>query len=137
MKVKSFIAVVMLFFAIQSVVQADDVREKLRFKPGHSSTAKEGCVVGAGRDEYSLEARQGQTMTVSIESEADNAVFEIYYLSGGILEPVEGAASQDGDGAVRYWKGALPGEDGELTRYKIRVGKVRGNACYTLTVRID
>lgn len=119
-----------------SLVSAEGVSKEIKFQAGHSSATQKGCVVGADTDEYSLSAQAGQTMTVTIDSEEDNAVFNIFYWSDDILEPVEGAADQEGGSAVKHWKGQLPGEDGKTTRYEIEVGKERGNACYTLKVSI-
>ncbi len=118
------------------VVHAEGASEEIKFRAGHNSAIQKGCVVGADTDEYSLGARAGQSMTVSIDSEEDNAVFNIFYWSDDVLEPVEGAADQDGGSAVKHWKGQLPGKEGKNTRYKIVVGKERGNACYTLKVSI-
>jgi hypothetical protein len=109
------------------LAHAEGVDKAIKFQAGHSAATQKGCVVGAGA---------GQSMTVHIDSEEDNAVFNIFYRVDDVLEPVEGAADQDGGSAVKHWKGRLPGEAGEITEYKIEVGKERGNACYTLKVSI-
>ncbi|MEZ5671341.1 MAG: hypothetical protein R3E08_02770 [Thiotrichaceae bacterium] len=129
-------ATFLLFFAVQGAVQAEGVSKEIKFKSGHSSSVEKGCVVGADTDEYTLEAHQGQTMSVSIESEEDNAVFNMFYWADGVLEPVEGTGDQEEGSAVKHWKGKLPGNADETTQYKIEVGKERGNACYTLKVTI-
>lgn len=119
-----------------SLVYAEGVDKAIKFRAGHNSAMQTGCVVGADIDEYSLSARAGQSMSVTIDSEEDNAVFNLFYWADDVFEPVEGAADQDGGSAVKHWKGQLPGEVGKTTRYKIEVGKERGNACYTLKVSI-
>ena len=132
MQFKILSAVIVLFFATHSVVSAEGVNEEFKFKKGHSSGTVEGCVVGADMDEYSLEANQGQTMSVSIDSEEDNAVFSLYYRTSDGWEVVAG-----GDEGVKSWKGRLPGDGvGKTDTYKIEVGKERGNACYQLKVSI-
>jgi hypothetical protein len=118
------------------LAHAEGVDKAIKFQAGHSAATQKGCVVGADTDTYRLKARAGQSMTVHIDSEEDNAVFNIFYRVDDVLEPVEGAADQDGGSAVKHWKGRLPGEAGEITEYKIEVGKERGNACYTLKVSI-
>jgi len=134
MQFKMLSAVMVLFFATHSVVQAEGVSKEFKFKKGHSSGTVEGCVVGADMDEYSLEANQGQTMSVSIESEEDNAVFTLYYRTDNDWAVVKGAGDDEG---VKEWKGRLPGDGiGKSDTYKIEVGKERGNACYKLKVSI-
>lgn len=134
MQFKMLVASVLVLFATSTVVQAEGVSKEFKFKKRLSSGTVEGCVVGADEDEYLLEANQGQTMTVSIKSEEDNAVFTLYYRTDNDWNVVQGAG---GDEGVKQWKGQLPGDGiGKSDTYKIEVGKERGNACYTLKVDI-
>jgi hypothetical protein len=133
MQFKMLVASVLVLFATSTVVQAEGVSKEFKFKKGLSSGTVEGCVVGADEDEYLLEAKQGQTLTVSIKSEEDNAVFTLYYHTDNDWNMVQGAG---GDEGVKQWKGRLPGDTDKTTHYKIEVGKERGNACYTLKVAI-
>jgi hypothetical protein len=84
-------------------------------------------VIRGDRDRYYVGAKKGQTMTVSIKSEEDNAVFEIYL--AGEQESLPGAG--DGDDAMK-WSGELPAD----SEYVIVVGGTRGNASYTLTISV-
>jgi len=132
MQFKMLTAIIVIFLATHSVVSAEGVDKEFKFKKGHSSGTVKGCVVGADQDNYSLEANQGQIMSVSIESEEDNAVFSLYYRTEDDWQVVAG-----GDEGVKSWKGQLPGDGvGESDTYKIEVGKERGNACYQLKVSI-
>jgi len=114
-------------FAFASVF-AQGVKQKIRFARGASSATVHGAVVRGDRDRYYLGAKKGQTMSVKITSEEDNAVFQIYL--PGEEEALPGAG--DGDDA-KDWSGELP-KDAE---YVIVVGGTRGNASYTLKVSIE
>ena len=61
-----------------SSVFAQGVKKKVRFARGASSTTIKGGVIRGERDRYYVGAKKGQTMTVKITSEEDNAVFQIY-----------------------------------------------------------
>src|SRR5215211_683163 len=50
----------------------------IRFPAGRSSTTVEGAVIRGERDIYSLRARAGQTMSVSVTAVERNAVFNVY-----------------------------------------------------------
>ena len=90
---------------------------------------------------YSLLGDAGQFMTVSITTPGGNAVFQIY-------EP-DTAIGRDGDGQLSFTGKALraggPGEDatrwtGRLPRkgtYIIAIGSTRGNANYSMDVKIE
>ncbi len=106
---------------------ADGVKKKVRFARGTSSTTITGAVIRGDRDRYYVGAKKGQTMTVSIKSEEDNAVFQIYL--SGEEESLPGAG--DGDDAMK-WSGELPAD----SEYVIVVGGTRGNASYTLTISV-
>jgi hypothetical protein len=116
----------MFTFALSAVAQG--VKQKIRFARGSSSATVHGAVVRGDRDRYYLAANKGQTMSVKITSEEDNAVFQVYL--PGEEEALPGAA--DGDDA-KDWSGELP-KDAE---YVIVVGGTRGNASYTLKVSIE
>lgn len=91
------------------------------------------------QDFYSLGAKGGQKMTVTISALERNAAFQIY---------APGAAvTRDAEGYLEVAGKALPGADGDTTRwtgrlpasgtYLIQVGGTRGNATYALTVSIE
>ena len=110
-----------------------------------SSGARSGTVGGhvqrGEQNLYSLLGDAGQFMTVSIPTPGGNAVFQIY-------EP-DPAIGRDGDGQLSFTGKALraggPGEDatrwtGRLPRkgtYIIAIGSTRGNANYSMDVKIE
>ncbi len=112
---------------IISSVFAQGVKQKVRFARGASSATMHGTVVRGDRDRYYLSANKGQTMTVKITSEEDNAVFQIYL--PGEEEALPGADAGDD---AKDWSGELPSD----AEYIIVVGGTRGNATYSLTVSI-
>jgi hypothetical protein len=114
-------------FTVASVF-AQGVKQKIRFARGASSATMRGSVVRGDRDRYYLGAKKGQTMSVKITSEEDNAVFQVYL--PGEEEALPGAG--DGDDA-KDWSGELPSD----AEYVIVVGGTRGNASYTLKVSIE
>jgi len=114
-------------FALSSLL-AQGVKKKIQFARGSSSASVEGGVIRGERDRYYLGAKKGQTMSVKITSEEDNAVFQVYL--PGEEDALPGAG--DGDDA-KDWSGELP-RDAE---YIIVVGGTRGNASYRLKVSIE
>ena len=109
-------------------LSAEGVKKKIQFARGSSSATVSGAVIRGERDRYYLGAKKGQTMSVKITSEEDNAVFQVFL--PGEEEALPGAA--DGDDA-KDWSGELP-RDAE---YVIVVGGTRGNASYTMKVSIE
>lgn len=111
-----------------SPIFADGVKQKIRFAKGASSSTVSGAVVRGDSDRYYVGAKKGQTMSVKITSEEDNAVFQIYL--PGEEKALHGAG--DGDDATN-WSGELPAD----AEYVIVVGGTRGNATYKLKVSIE
>ena len=109
-----------------SIIEADGVTKRIKFAKGRNSATVSGTVIRGDRDTYILGARGGQTMTVSITSREDNAVFQIETPDGDFL-PRAGEMDD-----ARKWSGRLPA-DGD---YRIIVGGTRGNASYKVTVSI-
>jgi hypothetical protein len=114
--------------------------ETIRFERGASGKDLSGAVIRGERSLYSLDARSGQRLSVSISAAEDNAVFQIYgpgaraerrdygvEILGGKTLPGAG----EGDD-VKKWSGILP----DTGTYLVVVGPTRGNATYTLTVLI-
>jgi hypothetical protein len=122
-----YLAIAFVFILALSVM-AQGVKQKIRFARGESSATVHGTVVRGDRDRYYLGASKGQTMSVKITSEEDNAVFQIYL--PGEEKALKGAG--DGDDATN-WSGELPAD----AEYVIVVGGTRGNATYTLKVSIE
>jgi hypothetical protein len=118
--------------------KAEEIK-KIEFARGASSAQVRGAVVRGERALYSIEAREGQRMSVRIVSTEKNAVFQLYtpgakqeirdsvlHMSGDTLP-----GAGEGDDAAQ-WTGTLPGSG----VYVLVVGSTRGNATYRLTVTI-
>jgi len=111
------------------------------FPTGSTGGTVGGHVVRGNRDLYSLKATKGQFMTVTLTAPDGNAVFQIY-------EP-DTAIGRDADGVLEFKGEALPGagETNDATRwsgrlprtgtYVISVGSTRGNARYSMDVKIE
>ena len=125
---KKFILIFIVFFGATTLVNADGITKRVKFQKGQSAATFEGGVIRGDRDIYILKASKNQTMTVTITSVEDNAVFQIKDTKTGKF--LKGAA--DGDDAVSFM-GTLP-SNGD---YKIIVGGTRGNASYTLNIIVD
>jgi hypothetical protein len=111
------------------------------FAGGSSSGTVGGRVLRGERSLYSVKATAGQTMTITLTAPDDNAVFQIYEPGTTIGRDNEGLLEFHGN-ALR---GATPGEDttrwtGHLPKsgtYLIVVGGTRGNARYSMDVKIE
>jgi hypothetical protein len=111
------------------------------FATGSTAGTTGGRVVRGTPNLYSVKANAGQTLTVTITAPDDNAVFQLYEPGttigrdgDGVLEfhgkALHGAA--DGEDASR-WSGRLP----KSGTYLIVVGSTRGNARFSMDVRIE
>lgn len=124
-----------LALAQPTAVQAAEILP-IAFARGKTSATVSGAVVRGDRDIYSIEAKGGQTATVSIVAVEKNAVFALFQPGASVSDEgdVTGPAlprAGDGDDA-RRWSGRLPATG----RYLVVVGGTRGNATYTLTVSL-
>jgi hypothetical protein len=114
---------------------------KFFFATGSTRGSVGGHVLRGRRDLYSLQASAGQLMTVTLTVPDDNAVFQIWE-PGTLL-------ANDADGVLEFRGAALPGagETDDATRwsgrlprtgtYLIAVGGTRGNARYSMDIRIE
>jgi hypothetical protein len=115
--------------------------KKIFFATGSTRGTVGGRVQRGGHNLYSLTASAGQSMIVTLTTPDDNAAFDIYepgttlgYDSDGVLE-FHGKSLRvagDGNDATR-WRGRLP----HTGTYLIAVGSTRGNARYSMDVRIE
>ncbi len=118
--------------------KAEEIK-RIQFARGASSAEVRGAVVRGERALYSIEAREGQHMSLRIVSTEKNAVVQVYapgakqemrdsvlHMSGNTLP-----GAGEGDDAAQ-WAGALPTSG----VYVVVVGSTRGNATYRLTVTI-
>lgn len=99
----------------------------LVFTACKSKTTISGSVIRGERARHLAKAKAGQTLDVSITSDENNAVFQIY--SPGEKQTLPGAGEMDD---ATKWSGEVPA-DGE---YVISVGPTRGNATYKLTYSV-
>jgi hypothetical protein len=111
------------------------------FATGSTRGTAAGHVLRGARDLYSLTAGQGQIMTVTITAPDDNVVFQIYEPGTKVARDADGLlefsgkalpAAADGDDATR-WSGRLP----RGGSYLIAVGSTRGNARYSMDIKIE
>jgi len=138
---------VLAMFALLSAVAAARAAEPIPspkpifFATGSTSGTVGGRVVRGAPALYSVKATAGQTLTVTITAPDDNAVFQLYEPgttigrdSDGLLEfhgnSLHGAA--DGEDATR-WSGRLA----KSGTYLIVVGSTRGNARYSMDVKVE
>jgi hypothetical protein len=111
------------------------------FATGSTRGTAGGHVMRGARHLYSLKAIAGQFMTVTITAPDDNAVFQIYEPGAEVTRDADGLLqfagaalpqAADGDDATR-WSGRLP----RTGSYLIVVGSTRGNARYSMDVKIE
>ena len=138
MKIHKAFAFIVFAAVIAGVCDAG-VRREIRFPAGSASAKAEGAVIRGERDLYSLTAKAGQTMEVSISALEDNAVFAIFKpgstatVKDGFTEITGEAVSKASEtDDAKTWKGTLPTSG----KYLIVVGGTRGNATYKLKVTI-
>ena len=140
---RAFALILALLLPLGAATGAEPVPtpKKIFFATGSTRGMAGGHVLRGARDLYSLTATAGQSMTVTLTTPDDNAVFQIYEPgttlgrdADGILE-FHGASlhvAGDGNDATR-WSGRLP----RTGTYLIAVGSTRGNARYSMDVRIE
>jgi hypothetical protein len=139
MKMKLMLALVMAGAFLTGVCQAAVVQE-VHFAKGKNSALIKQSVIRGENDQYTLTAKKGQKMVVSVTALEKNAAFAIYqpgYKAGkdadGLLE-IKGTAlkgAAEGEDATA-WKGDLP----KSGQYLILMGPTRGNATYKLKITI-
>ncbi|WP_054814257.1 hypothetical protein [Nocardia arizonensis] len=113
-------ATVAIAFGGAGVAQAG-YNGTVHFAPGTSGTVIDGAVVRGDADNYYLEARRGQTMSVFLTSLEGNANFSIAGPDGPTLLVAD-----------TYTEIVLPA----FGYYRITVCPTRGNATYSLHVEI-
>ena len=115
-----------LLLATCAFAAQEGLTKRVRFARGRTTATLKNSVVRGTADRYTLGARAGQKMSVSITTVERNAVFTINTPDGGTLE-----GAGEGQDATN-WSGELPASGD----YVIEVGGTRGNATYTLKVSI-
>ncbi|MEU2041689.1 PPC domain-containing protein [Nocardia niwae] len=94
---------------------------EIEFPPGSDHTSVDGAVVRGDADTFAFEARAGQTLTLDLTSVEGNARFTTSGPDGRVLC------------AEQTWSRITLPKSGY---YTISVEPSRGNATYTLSVRI-
>ncbi|MCE1252440.1 MAG: hypothetical protein LWX83_02700 [Anaerolineae bacterium] len=114
--------------AVPTVVPVSGpVNQTIRFDAGPMSVQLTGAVVSGQRDRYNLSLSKGEMLDVIITSLEANAVFSIIGPDGNALPGTEEGKD------TNNWAVPAP-SDGS---YSIVVGSTRGNATYTLDVKVD
>jgi hypothetical protein len=139
MKKLKLLALFAIAFLIAGSSLARDLKKEVRFATGSTSATMSNSVIRGDRDMYSITAKAGQTMEVSITALEDNAAFQIYQPGAKFVKEdgatdIKGQAlpkAGDEDDATK-WNGKLP----QSGKYWIVVGGTRGNATYKLKVFI-
>ena len=128
-------------FAAASAAEPVPTPKPIFFATGSTSGTVGGGVVRGERALHSLKAIAGQIMTVTLTTPDGNAVFQIYEPNTGISRNDDGIlefkgkalrGAGDGEDATR-WHGVLPTSG----TYVIAVGSTRGNARYSMDVKIE
>ncbi|HEY0503958.1 MAG TPA: g-type lysozyme inhibitor [Lysobacter sp.] len=118
---------------VTSAVAADMITTvPVKFAKGASSATIKGSFAGYDSVHYTLDARAGQTMTVTLAG-SSNANFNVFAPGDA-----PGAATALGSNADRGWTGKLP-KTGTYTVqvYQMRASARRGEKVpYTITVSI-
>jgi hypothetical protein len=101
--------------------------QPIRFAVGPLDVTLNGAVISGERDRYSLSMLAGETLDVQISSLEGNAVFSI-------LGPNQVAlpGTEEGKDTIQ-WAVPIPADGA----YSILVGSTRGNATYTLKVKVS
>jgi hypothetical protein len=127
-----FIAAAVALFSLTTLSRAEIQTTTVQFKKGTSSATIKGSIRGNQTIDYTLRAKAGQTMSVSLKTSNGANFFNV--LPPGSNDEAIFVGSSDGND----WSGALPA-DGE---YKVRVYLMRSaarrneTANYTLMVGI-
>jgi hypothetical protein len=140
---RAFALILALLLPLGAATAAEPVPtpKKIFFATGSTRGTAGGHVQRGGRDLYSLTANTGQHLTVTLTTPDDNAVFQIYEPGTTLGRDADGVlefhgtslhAAGDGNDPTR-WSGRLP----RTGTYLIAVGSMRGNARYSMDIRIE
>lgn len=131
--VHTFALSIAFALVVTSAVAADMITTvPVKFAKGASSATIKGSFAGYDSVHYTLDARAGQTMTVTLAG-SSNANFNVFAPGDA-----PGAATALGSNADRGWTGKLP-KTGTYTVqvYQMRASARRGEKVpYTITVSI-
>jgi len=123
------IAVVTVFCAMPDLGQEDIRQERVQFKRGTSSTTIKGDIKGYGTIDYLLNARVGQTMTVTMTTDnganyfnilPPDTQFEAIYVGSTGGNEYEGRPDLDGDWKIRVYMMRSAARRKEVANYTRR-----------------
>jgi len=141
MRLLAAVLTLLLGIAVARAAEPVPTPKMIFFATGSTRGTVGGHVLRGARHLYSVKASAGQIMTVTITAPDDNAVFQIYEPGVTVARDADGlltftgtalAHAADGDDATR-WSGRLPHNG----TYLIVVGSTRGNARYSMDVKIE
>jgi len=141
MRFLAFMLVLLLGTQGAIAVEPVPTPRKIFFATGSTRGTMGGHVLRGARDLYSLNAGAGQHMTITLTAPDDNAVFQVYGPDTAVVRDADGVLEFKGkalqgagetEDATR-WTGRLP----RTGTYLIVVGSTRGNARYSMDVKIE
>jgi hypothetical protein len=138
-----FALILALLLPLGTAMAAEPVPtpKKIFFATGSTRGTAGGHVVRGTPDLYSLTVSTGQSMTVTLTMPDDNAIFQIYEPGTTLGRDADGVlefhgtslhAAGDGNDPTR-WSGRLQ----HTGTYLIAVSSTRGNARYSMDIRIE
>lgn len=117
---------------------SDDIRtERVRFKPGTTSTAIEGSIKGYAIVDYLVGAREGQRMNVSLATKHGATYFnilapgenEVAMFNGSVSEnQFEGTLPKSGDYKLRVYMMRSAARRNETANYRLEIIITGGGA---------
>lgn len=129
---RSFLAV-LLAISLPALAASGIRKEAIQFAKGSSAASVSGRISGEETVDYTLRARAGQTLHVTLKADSAMAYFnvlppgssgEAIFIGSTLGDTFEGTLDQDGEYTVRV--------------YQMRAGARRGeSAQYTISTRID
>src|SRR5471030_949760 len=131
----------LLACSIASAAEPVPSPKPIFFARGASIGTVGGHVLRGEQELYSLKAAAGQTLTVTLTTPDDKAVFQLYEPDAAIGRDADGLlefkgrplhGTESGQDATR-WQGRLP----RAGTYLIVVGSIRGNARYSMDVKVE
>ena len=139
MRVLAFVLVLLLGTQSAFAVEPVPTPRKIFFATGSTRGTIGGHVLRGARDLYSLTAGAGQLMTLTLAAPDDNAVFQVYEPDTSVVRDADGVLQFKGmplQGATEdttRWTGRLP----RAGTYLVVVGSTRGNARYSMDIKIE
>jgi hypothetical protein len=141
MRVLAFVLVLLLGAQSAFAVEPVPNPRKIFFATGSTRGTIGGHVLRGARDLYSLAAGAGQHMTITLTAPDDNAVFQVYEPDTSVVRDADGVLDFKGTplpgaGAAEdttRWTGRLP----RAGTYLIVVGSTRGNARYSMDIKVE